>query len=58
MAVRVPGVKARAGGRGVNLDELRKALEEHARRLREVKDRVKPRPGELAGVHLEEEFDD
>ncbi len=42
--------------RKINVDELRKALRKHWLTLRKIPDRREPKPGELAGVSLEEEF--
>jgi len=43
--------------RQVDENWLRSAFREHVEKLRSVKERVEPGPGELAEVHLEEEFE-
>ncbi len=43
--------------RKIDTEELRKALREHASRLRNIKDRKEPRPSELSQTYLEEEFE-
>ncbi len=40
-----------------NVDELRERLRRHREALVKLKGRKEPRPGELAGVCLEEEFE-
>ena len=47
----------RPAKRGVDVQALRASLRTHAERLRKVPGRREPRPGELAGVGLEEEFE-
>lgn len=42
----------------VNADDLKEALRKHAEKLRSVKGRREPKPGELGKAHLEEEFDE
>ncbi len=42
----------------INTERLREALRRHAERLRKVEGRKEPMPGELANLHLEEEFDE
>ena len=39
-------------------EEVRRALRVHLERLREIQGRREPKPGELAGVYLEEEFEE
>lgn len=41
----------------MELEELRDRLRRHAGKLRERGIKARPRPGELAEVDLEEEFD-
>jgi len=43
--------------RKVDVEELRNALRKHASRLRNVKGRKEPKPGELSQTYLEEEFE-
>ncbi len=43
--------------RRVNEEEVRKSLRMHLERLREIQSRREPKPGELAGAYLEEEFE-
>ena len=38
----------------VNLIELREALRRHAEKLRKIRDRVEPKPGEVGEIDLEE----
>lgn len=42
----------------VDPEKLRRAFERHVESLRRVQGRREPRPGELAGEYLEEEFDE
>ncbi len=43
--------------RRVDFDTLRKALKDHVERLQGIPGRREPKPGELARVSLEEEFE-
>jgi len=43
--------------RQVDEEQLRRAFREHVEKLRSLRGRVEPRPGELAEVYLEEEFE-
>jgi AbrB family looped-hinge helix DNA binding protein len=43
--------------RKVDVEKLRNALRKHANRLRIVKGRKEPKPGELSQAYLEEEFE-
>ncbi|RLF24422.1 MAG: AbrB/MazE/SpoVT family DNA-binding domain-containing protein [Thermoprotei archaeon] len=43
--------------RRVSLEELKKSLKEHVKRLEVLKERIEPKPGELASIPLEEEFE-
>ncbi len=43
--------------RSRDVSKLREALRAHAERLRSLEGRREPRPGELSGVSLEEEFE-
>ncbi len=38
----------------VNLIELREALRRHVEKLRKIRDRVEPKPGEVGEIDLEE----
>jgi len=42
--------------RKVDIDKLKEFLEEHVEKLKDLKS-SEPRPGELAGVYMEEEFE-
>jgi len=44
-------------GREVDVRKLRGSLREHAEILKNIPSRVEPKPGELAQVYLEEEFE-
>ncbi len=43
--------------RKINPYRLRKTLEKHVNVLKRVKNRREPRPGDVKGVYLEEEFE-
>lgn len=43
--------------RRVDEEKLRKAFREHLERIRKIPGLVEPKPGELAEVYLEEEFE-
>jgi len=43
--------------RSVDVDKLRESLRKHVEILREIRDRREPKPGELAQIYLEEEFE-
>jgi len=38
-------------------EKLRKALRDHLEKIRKIPDLIEPKPGELAHVYLEEEFE-
>ena len=40
-----------------DVDKLRESLRKHVETLRGIRDRREPKPGELARVYLEEEFE-
>jgi len=42
--------------RKVNTEELRRALRKHLETLKNIPNRKEPKPGELAKISLEEEF--
>lgn len=44
--------------KSVNVEELRDSLRRHVEKLKEIPTRKEPRPGELAKVYLEEEFEE
>jgi len=41
-----------------NIEKLMKSLREHVERLKRIQGRREPKPGELAEIYLEEEFED
>lgn len=43
--------------RTIDFPALRAAHDKHLDRLRKISDRREPRPGDLAGISLEEEFE-
>lgn len=43
--------------RRVDEEKLRKAFREHLERIRKIPGLVEPKPGELAEIYLEEEFE-
>jgi len=51
------GIILRPAKRRVDEKEVREALRVHLERLRGVKGRREPRPGELSSIYLEEEFE-
>ncbi|MEB3786542.1 MAG: AbrB/MazE/SpoVT family DNA-binding domain-containing protein [Desulfurococcales archaeon] len=51
------GIILKPAKRRVNEEEIRRALREHLERLREIQGKREPKPGELAGAYLEEEFE-
>ena len=51
------GIVLRPAKRNVDVDKLRESLRKHVEILREIRDRGEPKPGELAQVYLEEEFE-
>ena len=51
------GIVLKPAKRSVNVDKLRESLREHVENLREIHGRREPKPGELAQVYLEEEFE-
>ncbi|MEB2835822.1 MAG: AbrB/MazE/SpoVT family DNA-binding domain-containing protein [Desulfurococcales archaeon] len=51
------GIILKPAKRRVNEEEIRRSLRMHLERLREIQGRREPRPGELAGAYLEEEFE-
>jgi len=51
------GIILKPAKRRVNEEEIRRTLREHLERLREIQGKREPKPGELAGAYLEEEFE-
>lgn len=43
--------------RKVDIEKLREALRKHVELIKAIQNRREPKPGELAGIHLEEEFE-
>jgi hypothetical protein len=44
--------------KGINVEELRDSLRRHVEKLKDISIRKEPRPGELAKIYLEEEFEE
>ncbi len=42
----------------IDIEDIREKLRIHAEKLKQIKERVEPKPGELATSSLEEEFED
>ena len=51
------GIVLKPAKRSVDVDKLRESLRKHVEILREVRDRRESKPGELAQIYLEEEFE-
>jgi len=51
------GIVLKPAKRSVDVDKLRESLRKHVEILREIRDRRVPKPGELAQIYLEEEFE-
>lgn len=51
------GIVLKPAKRSVDVDKLRESLRKHVEILREIRDRREPKPGELAQIYLEEEFE-
>lgn len=51
------GLLLKPARRRVDQDRLRLAFREHVEKLRGVRGRIEPKPGELAEAYLEEEFE-
>ena len=51
------GIVLKPAKRSVDVDKLRESLRKHVENLREIRGRREPKPGELAQVYLEEEFE-
>ena len=43
--------------RKVDIEKLREALRKHVELIKTIQNRREPKPGGLAGIHLEEEFE-
>ena len=52
------GIVLKPAKRSVDVEELRKSLRKHVEKLMGLPSRKEPRPGELAKIHLEEEFEE
>jgi hypothetical protein len=50
-------IKTKDTPRTIDFPALRAAHDRHLDRLRKISDRKEPRPGDLAGISLEEEFE-
>ncbi|MFZ8825212.1 MAG: hypothetical protein ACO2O0_13910 [Desulfurococcales archaeon] len=44
--------------KGINVEELRDSLRRHVEKLKDISTRKELRPGELAKIYLEEEFEE
>ncbi|MCD6196690.1 MAG: AbrB/MazE/SpoVT family DNA-binding domain-containing protein [Staphylothermus sp.] len=42
----------------IDVEAIREKLRAHTEKLKQIKDRKEPKPGELATISLEEEFED
>ena len=51
------GIVLKPAKRSVDVDKLKESLRKHIENLREIRGRREPKPGELAQVYLEEEFE-
>ena len=51
------GIVLKPAKRSVDVDKLRESLRKHVEILREIHGRREPKPGELAQIYLEEEFE-
>ena len=51
------GILIKPAKRKIDVKELREYLRRHVEVLKKIPDRVEPKPGELVGVYLEEEFE-
>jgi len=51
------GIVLKPAKRNVDVDKLRESLRKHVKTLKGIRDRREPKPGELAQVYLEEEFE-
>jgi len=51
------GIVLKPAKRKVDLVEIRRILAQHAEMLKSIEGRREPKPGELSGVYLEEEFE-
>ncbi|MCD6300442.1 MAG: AbrB/MazE/SpoVT family DNA-binding domain-containing protein [Staphylothermus sp.] len=52
------GIVIKPAKKKINTDTIKEKLREHLEKLRRIKGRKEPRPGELASISLEEEFED
>jgi len=51
------GIVLKPVRKNIDIEKLRKALEKHVEMLLRIPDKREPKPGELAGGYLEEEFE-
>ncbi len=51
------GIILRPAKRRIDVEKLKESLRKHVEILKKIPGRVEPKPGELAQMHLEEEFD-
>ena len=51
------GIVLKPAKRSADVGKLRESLRKHVEILREIRDRREPKPGELAQIYLEEEFE-
>ncbi|MEM4971188.1 MAG: AbrB/MazE/SpoVT family DNA-binding domain-containing protein [Sulfolobales archaeon] len=52
------GIVIKPAKRNINVEELRDSLRRHVEKLMNIPARKEPRPGELAKIYLEEEFEE
>jgi len=51
------GIILKPAKKKVDIEKLRESLRKHVKTLKKIPGRVEPKPGELAQVSLEEEFE-
>jgi len=52
------GIILRPARRNVDVEKLRESLRRHVEKLSKIPGRKEPKPGELAEIYLEEEFEE
>lgn len=52
------GIVIKPAKKSINVEELRDSLRRHVEKLKDISTRKEPRPGELAEIYLEEEFEE
>ncbi len=52
------GIVIKPAKKSINVEELRDSLRRHVEKLKDISTRKEPRPGELAKIYLEEEFEE